>query len=171
MLPLAFTLLLLAIALWLYATGLRQQTGVPEGEILLSDTNGWLANDQTLYTADLHLAGKPDYLVRQPNGSLVPVEVKSSPAPTQPHASHVLQLAAYCYLVESNYGARPPYGLIQYQDHAFQVEYTAELEDELLDTIALMREDLFAPHVPPQHNEKSRCAACGHRPHCQERLV
>jgi CRISPR-associated exonuclease Cas4 len=170
MMPLALTLILLAVALWLYATGLRQSTGVPEGEILMSDSGAWQANDQTLYTADLHLAGKPDYLVRQPNGALVPVEVKSSPAPRHPHESHILQLAAYCYLVEVNYGARPPYGLIQYRDGAFEVPYTAELEDELLDTIALMREDLFAPHVPRQHNERSRCAHCGHRPHCQDHL-
>ena len=168
---LALTLILLALAAWLYASGLRQRTGVPAGDILYSDTGAWFANDKTLYAADLHLAGKPDYLVRQPDGSLVPVEVKSGKAPRQPYDSNMAQLAAYCYLVEVNYGARPPYGIIQYQDRAFEVEYTAELKDTLLDTIALMREDLYASHVSRQHNEWSRCAHCGHRSHCEESLA
>ena len=54
---------------------------------------------EPLYASGANLAGKPDYLVRRWR-YVLPVEVKSGPAPAEPYRSHVLQLAAYCLLVE-----------------------------------------------------------------------
>ena len=65
------------------------------------------------------LVGRPDELRRSPDGRIVPVEVKSSrgpPAGRPPYFSHVLQLYAYCQIVEGEQGVTPPYGLLIYND-------------------------------------------------------
>ncbi len=126
-------LLLLAGALWIGGRGMRQASGLPEGEILYNDTGAWRANNDVLHAARLRLVGKPDYLVEQRDGTIIPVEVKSSAAPERPWDGQVLQLAAYCLLVEENFGVRPPYGILQYRDQAFAIDFTDDLEADLLD--------------------------------------
>ncbi|MDG6970395.1 MAG: hypothetical protein JRN54_04720 [Nitrososphaerota archaeon] len=65
------------------------------------------------------LVGRPDELRRSPDGRIVPVEVKSSRGPPPgrpPYFSHILQLYAYCQIVEGEQGVTPPYGLLIYND-------------------------------------------------------
>ncbi|GAB4267956.1 MAG: CRISPR-associated protein Cas4 [Candidatus Promineifilaceae bacterium] len=161
---------LLAAVFWLWATSLRQQTGLPTGNVIYNDTEAWFANDQPLFSTTLHLTGKPDYLVEQQDGTIIPVEVKSGNAPAEPWESHVLQLAAYCALVTETYGIRPPYGIVQYNDQAFAIEYSDELEEDLLDLLAEMRQDLYAGDVHRSHEDWRRCASCGVRGACSQRL-
>jgi CRISPR-associated exonuclease Cas4 len=170
-LALGITLILLAAASWVWGRGQWAQTGLPDGAVIQSDTGVWLPQSEPLYDPELRLTGRPDYLVRQHDGSLVPVELKSAKAPREPHEGHMLQLAAYCLLVESATGARPEYGILQYQDKAFAVDYTPELEEDLLDLLAEMHEDLFADDLDRDHNDWQRCARCGVRPHCLQRLA
>jgi CRISPR-associated exonuclease Cas4 len=171
-LPLLLVLALLALAalLWVGGNRRRVQSGLPAGDVIYNDTGAWRANNHVLHAADVRLAGKPDYLVEQADGGVIPVEVKSGPAPTRPWAGQVLQLAAYCLLVESTYGVRPPYGILQYQDRAFAIEYTAELEDDLLDLLDEMRATGAEDDVLPDHNQPRRCARCGVRDACDRRL-
>jgi CRISPR-associated exonuclease Cas4 len=171
-LSLAIGLLLLALALglWLWSRNLEGEAGLPEGKVIYNDGRAWFGNDDVLVAADLRLAGKPDYLIQEPDGMIVPVELKSAKAPSEPHEGHILQLAAYCLLVTENYGVRPDYGIIQYNDRAFQVDYTDDLEEDLLDLLAEMREDLFASNVDRDHNDWARCARCGVRGGCSQRL-
>jgi CRISPR-associated exonuclease Cas4 len=82
----------------------------------------------------------------------------------------VLQLAAYCLLVEEAYGVRSPYGLVHYGDRTFAVRYTRELEGELLDTLDWMREDLGEGHAERSHDDPARCQACSYALYCDERL-
>jgi hypothetical protein len=37
-------------------------------------------------------------------------------------------LAAYCLLVEENFGVRSPHGILQYRDRAFAIDYTDDLK-------------------------------------------
>ena len=67
------------------------------------------------------LTGKPDYVIKHDDGSLIPVEYKSAKAPNQPYESHIMQLAAYCALIESHFGTRPAYGIIRYSDRSFNI--------------------------------------------------
>jgi CRISPR-associated exonuclease Cas4 len=83
----------------------------------------------------------------------------------------LLQLAAYCLLVEECYGRRPPYGILKYANNAFEVDYTWELEQDLLATLDDMEADLADGNAPRNHDEPSRCQACGYRERCDERLV
>lgn len=163
-------LLLLAAVLWVGGRQRRQASGLPAGDVIYSDTGAWRANSHVLHATDVRLAGKPDYLVEQADGTVIPVEVKSSPAPTRPWDGQVLQLAAYCLLVESTYGVRPPYGILQYKDRAFAIDYTPELEEDLLDLLDEMRATGQGDEALPDHNEPRRCARCGVRQVCDMRL-
>jgi CRISPR-associated exonuclease Cas4 len=98
------------------------------------------------------------------------VEVKSGRAPQSPYDSHIYQLAAYCLLVEKGMGSRPPYGIIHYEDRDFAVDYTNDLENALLDVLAEMRRDEHRAEVGRSHESAARCARCGFRNVCEERL-
>jgi CRISPR-associated exonuclease Cas4 len=97
---------------------------------------------------------------------VIPVEVKSALSPTTPYRSHVLQMAAYCLLVEEEYGRPPPYGIIKYRDQALALDYSSRLRAELLDTLAKMRHDLAANDVAPSHSNPNRCRRCGYAADC-----
>jgi CRISPR-associated exonuclease Cas4 len=157
------------LLLWLARRG-RARSGLPDGRIVYTDTGGWRQPERPLFSRRFLLTGKPDYLVDS-GDEVVPVEVKSRHAPRQPYQSHVLQLASYCLLVEEAYRQRPTHGIIKYTDRSFQVAYDTELEEELLRTLSHMRADFAAGHASRRHNAPHRCAACGHRDHCSERLT
>ena len=167
-----FGLLLLALAMiFLFRSQqLHAQTGLPQGKVIYADAETWFPNDDPLYDQRLKLVGKPDYLIEQDNGDIVPVELKSGHAPAEPYEGHVLQLAAYCLLVEQNFGIRPFYGIIQYKDRAFAVDYTADLEADLLDVLSEMRQDMFATAVNRDHDQWAKCNHCGVRDQCEQRL-
>lgn len=164
-------LLFLAAALWFRGRDMRRESGLPAGNVIYTDTGAWRANNHVLHAAGLRIVGKPDYLVEQANGVIIPVEVKSGLAPDVPWEGQVLQLAAYCLLVEENFGVRPPYGILQYQDHAFAIDYTGDLEADLLDVLEEMRATRDALDPEPDHDEPRRCAACGVRQACDRRMA
>jgi CRISPR-associated exonuclease Cas4 len=164
-----FLLALGLLLLWLARRG-RARSGLPQGRVVYTDTGGWNRLERPLFSREFLLTGKPDYLIAD-GADVIPVEVKSSRAPAQPYPSHLLQLAAYCLLVEECYRRRPPYGIVKYADRAFEVEYTPELEDELLKILDRMRTDLADGSAPRSHEEPRRCQACGHYDQCDQRLT
>jgi len=164
-----FLLALGLLLLWLAQRG-RARSGLPQGRVVYTDTGGWNRLERPLFSREFLLTGKPDYLIAD-GADVIPVEVKSSRAPAQPYPSHLLQLAAYCLLVEECYRRRPPYGIVKYADRAFEVEYTPELEDELLATLNCMRTDLVDGSAPRSHEEPHRCQACGYYDRCDQRLI
>src|SRR5688572_539279 len=95
-------LLLLAIGMILLSVSRRfgRKSGLPQGEVIYEDASGQ-ATEQFI-SKRLLMAGKPDYLMKDRNGDLIPVEVKSSNAPRagRPYESHLMQLAAYFLLLE-----------------------------------------------------------------------
>lgn len=155
-------------------TGARHKAGLPPGRVVYADTGDWRSPDAPFFSATHGLTGKPDYVVRTRAG-LVPVEVKSSSTPTQPYPSHIMQLAAYCLLVEENEGRAPPHGIIKYPDAVFKVDYTTGLRGKLLAQLEKMRRfhSQSAPKrgMPRSHNEPHRCAGCGYRDLCDQSLV
>jgi CRISPR-associated exonuclease Cas4 len=172
---LTFSLLLIFLAmaalLLFRARSLQEQSGLPDGKVIYRDSGVWYANDEALHSTQQRLVGKPDYLVEKRNGEIVPVEIKSGRAPGAPWPGHVLQLAAYCSLVEEIYGVRPSHGILQYADQIFTVEYTAELQENLLDILQEMRLDSQAADVNRTHGDARRCVSCGFREKCKQRLA
>jgi CRISPR-associated exonuclease Cas4 len=165
----AFILLLVAVVLFIISRRQRLSAGLPPGKIAYSDTSLWGKVEKPLYDPATGLVGKPDYLVES-EGSIIPVEVKSSWAPPSPHEGHVLQLAAYCYLVEHTTGKRPPHGLLHYRNRTFSIEYTPGLEQNLMTMIDSIHGEERKKDIPRSHEYPARCEACGYKGICDQKL-
>jgi CRISPR-associated exonuclease Cas4 len=168
-------LVLAGLGLWLLVRARRayHDTGLPVGRITYVDTGAWNRCERPLFSRQYRLTGKPDYLVRSAAG-VTPVEVKSGAAPQQPYPAHVLQLAAYCLLVEEQESRAVPYGIIKYADKAFEVDYTPSLRAQVVDTLEAMRRGLRADKrvgVERSHDEPRRCLGCGYRDRCDQRMA
>lgn len=167
LLLLALLLLLAGALLFLAAHRQRERSGLPRGEIVSADTGAWRRPDRTMVSSRYRLIGRPDYLVRTDNGDLVPVEVKAAALRgASPYPDHVLQLGAYCLLVEDTQGRRPAYGLLHYADTTVRLPYTEALRNEVLMALAGIRRDRLVADVPRSHNDPIRCRRCGYRHAC-----
>jgi len=165
-----FFLLLLAGAalLWL-SRRWAAEAGLPRGRLVSVDLERHGLAAPALVDPELGLTGRPDALLETRRG-WVPVEIKSGEAPDQPHASHVLQLMAYCRLVHAVYGRRPPYGILKYAGGAFKVPYSRQAEEALRRAVRSMR--ALGADVPDRsHRDPARCAACGFVSTCDQRLA
>ena len=177
-------LIVFAISAYLLAKRIASRTGLPSGKVIYSDTGfpvGRLGNIATNETGEKQerpliskrygLIGRPDYLIRTDKG-IVPVEAKSARLPLsgRPYDSHVMQLAAYCLLVEDVLHVDVPYRILRYRDREVQVDYTSELMEELLDIIDEMREARRFDEVHRDHEDARRCANCYMREVCDESL-
>lgn len=169
-------LLLLALALALFAAGLLWysrrklvRSGMPSGRLVYSDTGAWERCKRPLFSARYRLAGKPDYLLAE-GQRMIPVEVKPRRQAARPYDSDVLQLAAYCLLVEEAYGSRPRYGLLKYRSGVYSVEYTDALRERVIATIEQMRGQFGRRSPRPNHDDARRCQACGYRTSCESTL-
>jgi CRISPR-associated exonuclease Cas4 len=169
---LACAILLGILGFWLLIRSemARRGAGLPVGRVAYADTGAWKRCVRPMFSAQYHLTGRPDYLVQTRQG-LIPVEVKSGPAPSQPYRSHVLQLGAYCLLVEEQQGRQPPHGILKYDDRAFEVEFSPALRADLLRTLHSMRRKLRTRELVRSHEEAARCRRCGYRSFCGQRLA
>ncbi len=170
-LALSLLLVFIAIGALLLSRRWQRESGLPRGKVIYTDGGTWHQNNEVLYDTALRLAGKPDYLVEERSGCIVPVEVKSGSAPELPWPGHVLQLIAYCRLVEASYGVRPSHGILQYADRAFSIDYTQTLEQDLIDTLHDIHNDQQADNVNRDHADPGRCNGCGYSSICEQSLA
>ena len=115
------------------------------------------------------LSGRPDYVIKIEN-NLIPVEEKTGRTPQGPLFSHILQVAAYCLLIEETEGKAPPYGLLKYPQHEHDIEYNEDLRRILLEKLAEMRSAIDKADVHRNHNRPGKCKYCSRRSVCPERL-
>lgn len=170
------TLLLLFLGLALLWLGRRTQraTGLPVGEVIYRDTGAWQQVEEPLISRRHGLVGRPDYLVRteeQGQKLIIPVEVKSRKRPAELYENHVLQLAAYCLLVEDNYSTTPPYGLLRYADATLKIPFTGQLRDQVLAAADGIRRAQRATSVARSHSDSARCWHCGYILSCGEQAL
>jgi CRISPR-associated exonuclease Cas4 len=113
------------------------------------------------------LSGRPDVLRRLRDGRVVPVELKSRTTPTHgPPRSHLVQVAAYCLLVEETTGAPPPFGVLRYSDGGeFRVPWDRSAREELL----RLRAELDRPYDGRATPSRAKCARCPWRAVCDAR--
>ncbi len=170
--PYIFVVIALLVAgLILVRVGQRthRESGLPAGTVLYSDTGHEEAIVEPLVSQRFGLVGKPDYLVEVTSAGrrfTIPVEVKSRKRPPAPSASHVLQLATYCVIVEDLYGQRPPYGYLRYADVTLTIPFTDELRQTVLDAAKTIRQARTADNVRRSHQEPFRCRGCGYLDSC-----
>jgi CRISPR-associated exonuclease Cas4 len=174
MLLLSVLLAILALFLFWQARRQQQASGLPGGRVIYTDTSRWGPVEEPLYDSGLGLTGRPDYLVEQ-GEQLIPVEVKSGQIPDGPYDSHIYQLAAYCLLVERIYAKRPAYGILHYTSRSgatrtFAIDYTPDLESNLLELLDEMRKQERRKEVQRSHESAARCAGCGFRSICDQRI-
>lgn len=162
-------LVIAAFALLQLARQQKRKTGLPGGRIIYSDTQGWVRLERPLFDPELNLTGKPDYLVEHA-GKVIPVEVKSSRGVKAPYEAHIYQLAAYCLLVMRHYGIRPDYGILNYPDKTYQIDFTPALEAEVTALLADMRYRAEWKNLDRSHQLPQRCNHCGYRFACDQVL-
>ena len=160
--------LLLAVLLLVWGLRLRHKTGLPWAPVVAQDTDGHTL-DKPLFARRIGLTGKPDYLLEL-RGRTIPVEVKPGRRAARPYESDLMQLAAYCLLVEETSGEAPPYGLLRYAERTFRLDYTSQVRDELLTLLDEMRAALQAPACTRSHDDPRRCRGCGFFEQCDEAL-
>jgi CRISPR-associated exonuclease Cas4 len=166
-LPIAF--IIFAVVVFYLAARLRRKAGIPAGRIVYVDASQWNKVEKPLYDRELRLTGKPDYLVQQ-GKQVIPIEVKSGHAPPQAHEWHISQLAAYCILVEREYGTRPAHGFLHYADRTLEIDFTPLLETSTLAIIQEMQKRTSQIQIDRSHHDQNRCIYCGYRSICDQAL-
>jgi CRISPR-associated exonuclease Cas4 len=164
-LTVGLVLLFIGVGVWL-------RTGLPSMQILSSDVGAALPARKPLVSHRYGLTGQPDYLVQIDRG-IVPVELKSGNIPRnrRPHAGNLMQLAAYCLLVEDTMAVSVPYGIINYRDGSIRIRFTDTLRDRLLDILPRIQAAKSKPaNCHRSHRHAGRCRTCGYRPVCSEAL-
>jgi len=111
----------------------------------------------TLRSERYRVVGRPDELRGLKDGRLVPIEFKRRSTPFRgPPLSHVVQVRAYCLLVEETTGVAPPYGVLRYSDGEFRVRWDDRARRELL----ALRNELLRPYDGRATPSGARCARC-----------
>jgi len=116
------------------------------------------------------ISGKPDYILKA-EGKSIPVEEKTGRVPRGPLFSHILQVAAYCLILEEKLGEPVPYGILKYGTDQHVIEFDDMLRKTLLQKISEMRaiaDGKTAPHR--NHNRPGKCEHCSRNSVCPERL-
>ncbi len=116
------------------------------------------------------LSGRPDAIVMD-GDQRIPVEVKTGRTPRGPLFSHILQIAAYCLLLEEEYGKPPPYGIIRYGSTSHDIEYNEDLKRLVLQKTDEMRACLVKGEAHRNHSRPGKCVHCSRRSVCPERLA
>lgn len=148
---------LFGIGLFLFIKMQQKKLGIVAKKSLYADTDE--KPGDILYSTTLPLLGKPDYIIHDKQ-QYVPVEVKTGRTPMMPYMSHVMQLIAYCILVEENYHHRPTYGVIRYPDREFTINFTEHYERSFRAIIADMMQ--YKQRKKEMKKEMSRflCGNC-----------
>jgi len=158
-------ILLIASAAWIRWSVQKKKKsyGIPDGLILYSDLNVPAA---PLFSRRSRLTGKPDYIVRKEN-QCIPVEVKSGKG-AHPHQSQVLQLAAYCQILEDTSGVFVPEGILVYNNIPYTIRFDPKLRFELESVMKTMRASLRSGVVKRNHHEPGRCHHCSMKQYCTD---
>ena len=129
-----------------------------------------MAGSKSFKSEKYGLIGRPDYAIKV-DDRLIPVEEKKGRTPKGPLFSHILQIAAYCLLIEESTGKAPPYGLLKYPEQQHEVEYNDDLKRILLEKLEEIRNAMAAGEAHRNHNRPGKCKTCSRNDACPERII
>lgn len=110
------------------------------------------------------LSGRPDEIRVLPDGTRVPVEIKSRPGYRHgPPASHRAQVAAYCLLLEESTGRPPPYGILRYGDGS---EYRIPWGAPARSALHSVRREMARGYDGRASPSPGKCRGCTFRGSC-----
>jgi CRISPR-associated exonuclease Cas4 len=138
--------------------------GLPAGELVYEDADG---EGETLSSSAFPLVGKPDYIVRLPDGRPVPIELKPGVQnASTPYSNHIIQLAAYCLILEDYFEQPPTHALLRYADREFTIDYTPALRRKVIKLLAEM--ERCSEQQPPSlaNQRAAKCRVCPFQPAC-----
>jgi CRISPR-associated protein Cas4 len=138
---------------------------LPNGDVTYADLH---KPAKPLFSINHRLSGKPDYIIHH-DELLIPVEYKSGRY-THPAAHHILQLAAYCQLIEDVEDQCVPFGWIVYPTGRFKIPFNAQLRLELQHTIDEIREKIHNSRPERSHNFVRRCQNCSYNAVCSGKM-
>lgn len=172
LLALGLAFLLFLLCLWLKRLK-RDQTKIVSQDLTSKNKLLSVKKSETYYSKKYGIAGRPDE-VKEECGEWIPYEFKSSVYKGRVYPAHIMQLAAYCLLIEDTKGYKPSYGIIEYQNHREPIYYTKELRANLLTQIKKIRnENPEEKDLPPVCEDTRKCRHCGYAWYChteQKRL-
>jgi len=151
-----------------FARLVREKFGASKAEVAYVDHPE--AKAELLVSEKYGLRGRPDYVLAE-GDHVIPVEVKTGRTPKGPLFSHILQIGAYCLLVEEKYGKAPPHGVIRYEGASHEIEYNEDMKKLVLSKLELMRQALAKGEAHRNHNRPGKCLHCSRRDVCSERLA
>jgi CRISPR-associated exonuclease Cas4 len=142
----------------------HKDLGLPAGDLVYEDADG---QGEPLTSDQYPLVGKPDYIIQLDDGRMVPVELKLNVHDaTAPYSNHIVQIAAYCLILENYADVLPTHGMLRYADREFTVEYTPALRRKVIRLLHLM-EQCNEQQAPPLTRQKvAKCRACVYQAIC-----
>ncbi|MBD3408119.1 MAG: CRISPR-associated protein Cas4 [Candidatus Lokiarchaeota archaeon] len=173
--PWSFTVISLIIGILLIVLGtyyswknhhIKRSYHIPDGKITYADLN---ISEKTLFSPRYRLAGKPDYIVKQQE-KLLPVEVKSG-AYSHPQFHHIMQLTAYCVLLEDTFQTFVPQGLLVYPSGHHMIMMNPKVRFQLEQIIHEINYSKRSQTAYRNHHDKWKCRSCSLRQHCMEKLI
>ncbi|MCW1298619.1 MAG: CRISPR-associated protein Cas4 [Candidatus Parvarchaeota archaeon] len=156
----------------LYSDFLKDAVELPEGTDIMKYS---LKN--TFYTREIflecdELVGRLDGLFVD-NGLFIPIEDKFTRAGNGgPFYHHVLQLWAYCFIIEKKKG-EVDYGLIRYIDNVFKVKYDEKARSTVakaIKQINLFLKGKIAPDDLEVSRDATYCKYCAYNSLCDRKL-
>src|ERR1700730_11121343 len=142
----------------------QRALGLPDGKLVYEDADGL---GEALTSRDYPLLGKPDYVVQLPDGRPVPIELKLTVHDaTVPYSNHMVQVAAYCLILEDYFVQAPTHGILRYADREFTVEYTPALRKKVIKLLAEMERCSEQQPPPLAKQRAAKCRACSFQPIC-----
>ena len=136
----------------------QRALGLPEGTLVYEDADGL---GETLASRDYPLAGKPDYVVQLPDGHPVPIELKLNVHDASaPFSNHVVQLAAYCLILEDYFEQPPTHGILRYADCEFTIEYTPALRKKVIRLLTEMAKSNEQQRPALKSQVARKCRPC-----------
>lgn len=175
---LAFVLEIIALV-WLIAASLALYVSIRSGRQAKEIREKRMIQGEIKYVDDgkprmlrserLGLQGRPDYVL-EIEGEAVPVEMKIGRTPKGPLFSHILQVAAYCVLLEED-GEKVTHGILRYEEAEHEIEYNQDLKGMVLSKLDEMRALMKSGDVHRNHHRPGKCRSCSRREGCPERLA
>lgn len=166
----AALLLALGLLLLIWGWRTRRASGVPHGRIVASDTSGWQQLEKPFVSHRYRLTGRPDYVIAH-GRTLIPVEVKPRRRATHPYEGDLLQLWAYCLLVEEATGHPPPYGVLVYAERHWRIPFDVHARQQVLAALAAIEAARRGGEQARSHTNPARCRRCGFRDQCDDALA
>ena len=146
---------------------IKSENQILDGEIIYSDLN---EPEKPLISNKYKIIGKPDYVIKN-KGRYIPVEIKTGNHKTLKN-NHIIQLAAYCQILEDHYKTFTASGIIFYKDTAkkYNINYDPKLRFELTSLINEIRQIQKTKKIKRNHYDIKKCINCSFRKYCKEKI-